>query len=117
MSLSLALQFLLFIYLQISVMCSCLFLTIKVEPLYPVLLYLHSPRISYLRVQKNTRKMRYKGSPEEKAKAAQENGFDGDDDCIAFKEPLPYNTGCYEDLDYRTDYPQPSFSRTIMENI
>ncbi len=61
--------------------------------------------------------MRYKGSPEEKAKAAQENGFDGDDDCIAFKGTRPYISGCYEDLDHRTDYPQPSFPQAIIDNI
>jgi hypothetical protein len=55
-----------------------------------------------LQRKKNARKIRYKGLPEEKAKAAQENGFDGDDDCVAFKEILSCIAGCYKDLDYRT---------------
>jgi hypothetical protein len=83
-------------------MCSCLFLryqggaSLSSSPLSS------QARISYLRVQKITWD-RLQLSPEKKAKAARENGFDdNDDDCIILREPLPYNSGCYEDLHYRT---------------
>ena len=62
------------------------------------LLYLHSPRTSYLQVQR-IHKIGKKKTPEQKAKRAQENGFnDGDDnidDSLVLKEILPYTTGVY----------------------